>query len=343
MNNLFIHNSIFRLIAPLFGGTMVYVLILMLNNNVSQITEQFFGEELYVCVALSYLIQESTRLLINGFNRLKKPTRLFLSYLLLIAITLMVSTTLVTLGMYLYYDFVLGFEPSLRELKTFISIFSIISAIYILLYVSHQFLTKVNTKKVKRENFLKQLIVEDYHQFKKGINQNLLFECLESLIVIIEDKNEMADDFVDQMATVYRYILSNSKKQLVTVEEELSAVKALTGLFNYLPYRRCELRTGNFKDMFILPGAVLHTVEGIIRTTIANRNRSLEIVIEQKEDSMIISYVPNERLTTSFGYTTIADISKSYEVYSHLKPIISLENHKKRIQLPLLTINEYVA
>ncbi len=343
MNNLFIHHPMFRLIAPLFSGVMVYVLILMLNNDVAQITEQFFGEELYVCIGLSYLIQESTRLLILGFNKLKSPTKLFLSYLLLVVITLMVSISLVTTGMYFYYDFILGFDPSVDELKTIISIFSIIAGIYILLYVSHQFLTKVNTKKIERETFLKQLITEDYHQFKKGINPNLLFECLESLIVVIEEEHELADDFVDQMAIVYRYILSNSKKQLVKIGEELETSSALIKLFNYLPHRKCKMLIKNLEEGYILPGAVLHTVEAIIRTTIANEKRSLEMILTQKEGFLTITYKPNERLTTQFDSEKLRDVTNSYGVYTDLKPTVFYKNHYKTIRLPILTLNESVA
>ncbi|NER16400.1 histidine kinase [Spongiivirga citrea] len=343
MNSLFIHHPIFRLIAPLLGGIMVYVLILMLNNDVAQITEQFFGEELYVCIALSYLIQEATRLLINGFNRLKRPTKLFLSYLFLICITLIVSISLVTAGMYFYYDLVLGFEPSLDELKTFNSIFAIISGIYILLYVSHQFLTKVNTKKIERETFLKQLVIEDYHQFKKGINPNLLFECLESLMVVIQNENESADDFVDEMATVYRYILSNSKKQLVPIEEELTVAKALIKLFNYLPHQASALKINHIDNGYVLPGALLHTIEVIIRTTIASKNRSLEILVAQEDGYITIRYTPNERLINHFNESSIKDIIQSYHVYTDLKPMVYDENEYKNIQLPILTINESVA
>ncbi|MFP2994938.1 histidine kinase [Spongiivirga sp. MCCC 1A20706] len=339
--NSFIHHPIFRILAPLFSGVMVYVLILMINNDVGQITQQFFGEELYVCVLLSYLIQESTRLLISIFSRFKKVGSNFLNYSVLVAITLMVSVILVTFGMYFYYKFVQGFEPSFKELTTFNGIFIVISCIYILLYVSHQFLTSVNTKKVEKELFLKELIVEDYHQFKKGVNPSLLFECLESLITIIEDESELTDDFVNHMATVYRYILSHAKKQLVSITIELEVLQSLVSLFNYLPYRNCELTIEEFtQDGLVVPGSLLSMVEEIIRSTIANKKKTLFLKIDKRDERVVLSYTPHERLIKVFNHNKLNDISKVYELYTDEELKMNRLTDQISIEFPLLTIKE---
>ena len=57
MKKLFIHQPLFRLLSPIISGVIIYLLVLLLNNNVEQIQEQFFNEELYFCIALSYLIK----------------------------------------------------------------------------------------------------------------------------------------------------------------------------------------------------------------------------------------------------------------------------------------------
>ena len=68
MKRLFIHHPLFRLLSPLFSGTMVYLLILLIHNNVAQIQDQFLGEELYVCIGLSLITQEFSRGLLLGFQ-----------------------------------------------------------------------------------------------------------------------------------------------------------------------------------------------------------------------------------------------------------------------------------
>ena len=85
MRKLFIHHPLFRLLSPIFSGVVVYLLILLLNNNVEQLQEQFFGEELYICIGLSYLIQEFSRLLLILFKKLPQVKSTFIQLIFQVA------------------------------------------------------------------------------------------------------------------------------------------------------------------------------------------------------------------------------------------------------------------
>ena len=58
MTKLFIHTPLFRFLSPIFSGVVSYLLILLINNNIEQLQEQFLGQELYVCITLSYIVHE---------------------------------------------------------------------------------------------------------------------------------------------------------------------------------------------------------------------------------------------------------------------------------------------
>jgi hypothetical protein len=60
----FIHHPLFRLLAPVVYGVIVYLLILLINNNLSQLKEIFIGQEVYICIALTFLSFESVRTII---------------------------------------------------------------------------------------------------------------------------------------------------------------------------------------------------------------------------------------------------------------------------------------
>jgi hypothetical protein len=61
MKKIFIHNPFFRIIAPLVFGVLVYLLILLVNNDLTEIGKIFNNGELYVCIGLSYLSLEALR------------------------------------------------------------------------------------------------------------------------------------------------------------------------------------------------------------------------------------------------------------------------------------------
>ena len=110
MNRFFYNQPIFRILWPPFYGAFVYLLILLLNNNLDQLEESFFGDELYFCIILSYLVFESIRLIINF--KFKKPDWIpgFWPVLNLVLIILVITGIIVTAGVDFYFMVILGFS-----------------------------------------------------------------------------------------------------------------------------------------------------------------------------------------------------------------------------------------
>ena len=79
MKKLFIHNTVFRISAPILYGILVYLLILLVNNNLNDLLKIYSNKELYVCLALSYLSMESLRatiiMLANSLGRIQRKYR----------------------------------------------------------------------------------------------------------------------------------------------------------------------------------------------------------------------------------------------------------------------------
>lgn len=336
MNKLFIHNSLFRLFSPVFSGVIVYLLILLINNDVEQLQEQFLGEELYVCIGLSFLIQEFSRGLLVLFKRLPSTLNPLFEILMQIVSSILLCAVLVTLSISLYYNYVLGFSPSSTELWLFNSIFCCVSIIYVLLYISHQYLYKINTKKLNNEYVRKQLIEDDFVQFKRGINPTLLFECLEAIIVLIRNKSDEVDGLIDHMAMVYRYILSKKSKQLVLIDEELNTLDELVQLFNYLPFRNVVIDKKINSSFLMIPGSLLILIENIVRTTIDTSAFILRIDIVEKDEFLMISYIKNDKIISDFNTSGLMDIKRRYAIYSEENVLIENSHDKRIISIPKL-------
>lgn len=340
MKKLFIHHPLFRLLSPLFSGILVYLLLLLINNNIGQLQEAFLGQELYVCIGLAYLIQEYARLSLLGFARLKKPTSFLGKLLLHLLSSIALCIGLVSLAMYLYFTLVLGYTPNTRELFIFNSIFALITAIYLILYLSHQFLYKINTERIAREKANKLEVEADFLEFKRGINPNLLFESLESLLVLMKKRPDAAEAQADHFSSVYRYILSKKSRELVPIAEELEVLNEFLRLFAYLPYRKIELKGSGPKEAWVVPGSILAVVERIIRSTIASADQKLSLELGAREDSITLRYRPEERLLQTFAQADLTDVARNYQFYSDQPLRIVEEKSHKTIEIPKLTWNE---
>lgn len=340
MKKLFIHKPLFRLLSPVFSGVIVYLLILLVNNNVAQLQNEFLGEELYVCIGMSYLIQEFSRILLLLFKRFSFFYNTLLSIVLQIVISMILCVVIVTFAITLYYKNVLGFSPNSEELWLFNSIFCAITVIYTLLFISHQYLYKINNEKLKEEQNYLIHIEQDFKEFKQGINPDLLFESLENLLVLIQQDKDKADDFIDYLATIYRYILSSKQKQLVPWKEEIENTEVLVKLFNYLPYRNVTIINKLESSFLIVPRSLLFIIEQIIRTTIISATVELTILIEEEKEYFKISYQTNDKITAVFSIDSFNEIERIYRIYSNSKIEVITSDSKRTIAIPKLTTKE---
>lgn len=336
MKKLFIHNPVFRILSPMFSGCLVYILILLIGNNVGQIFEAFFGIELFFCVFLSYLSHEFSRFTLLFFEKLKIKASYKSKLTLQVLSSILLIITLVSISVYLFYYLFVGYSPNSRELIIFNTIFVCIIGIYIALHLSHQFLFQINTQKLSEEFEKTDEIEQDFHQFRKGLNPTLLFESMESLIVLLQEGPEPAEKFIDQFATVYRYILSSDRKDLLPFKEEEKVLHTLMDLFSQLPFRKSQINIAPGIKTYVVPGTILFTLELIIRSSIASPKLSLDIHIAEKANYLEISYKKQEKLHAKLGKEELGDLQRAYTYYSDETVKVQDDGKNKRILFPIL-------
>lgn len=336
MKRLFIHHPLFRLLSPVFSGIVVYLLIILFSNDVGQLQEQFLGEDLYVCIGLSYIIQEVSRLLIVVFKKLPIYRSNIITILLEVIFSIVLTVGIVTTAITLYYKHVVGFSATSEDLWMFNSVFSVITVIYILLYISHLYLYKMNSEKLQLEEQIKQHIEDDFHEFKRGINPELLFESFEALLVLINNDQEQADDFIDYLATIYRYLLSSREKQLVSVADELQVLIEFEKLMNALPYRSLQVNQKLSTDFLVVPGALLSIIEKIVKETIVSKDIHLVINISESTSHVILNYEYQDKIQSRFGIDQLDEVIQVYKIYNTLDIELEETETERSLSIPKL-------
>src|SRR5687768_11251851 len=107
MRQYFFNNPIFRLVAPAVYGVMLYMLILLLNNNIAQVNDIFITQELYVVVVLTYLSFEAIRGGILLANKFFKEEQTAMRILVQVSLTVIASVVLVIVGLHAYFKYVI--------------------------------------------------------------------------------------------------------------------------------------------------------------------------------------------------------------------------------------------
>ena len=348
MKKNLVHRPLFRIVVPFFYGLMMYFLILLITNTLDQIADTMFTQELLICVALSYVLTESVRfstvLLERSLkDRLKKPFNVLLIFLL----NLLVGSSFVFLFTFGYFKIYVGYESiaSFRtELLTLLVPYGTSAFLYTLFYLSLFLLNQKNETELKRESLKRQNLEHQLEIFNNEINPDLLFQSLETLISLVHHERGIAEDFVDRLSLVYRYILDSRKRELVSLKEEIKACENLFYLFKEKFPDQLNLKINHlekFEARLIVPNAMTMLLDCIINGSIISKWQPLTIAVDwdEQEDYLVIQFKENDKL--SINGSIKKRHNNLHEAYAYFteRPVIEIKAYGDAfIKLPLLDI-----
>ena len=344
MNRYFIHNILFRLLAPTVYGVLVYFLILLLNNSVAQINTIMSSRELYLCIGLTYLLFESIRFMIILLDKFLgekyQATRIPIQFL----ITTVVSVLMVLIGLTYSFKAMEGFSISLNQLLLFAAVYIITALLYNVLHISNYYLQKENTLKLKVEKNQRDVLELEMQEFRNDINPDLLYEGLENLITLLYRDVEEAEQYIDCMASAYRYVLTNRHQELVPVSVELQAARNVLRLLNENYQQQIRLESSlNTKelDAMLIPGSLPIIIESMVRNTIISRFEPLVIRCYLEYDYITLQGKLNDKLQLHTGsQLALERLQKSYSLYSN-QPMITVKAYQENyIKLPVIHVAE---
>lgn len=319
MNKLFIHNPFFRLLSGVIVGVMVYLLILLVNNTLGSVETIFSNEELYVCIALSYLSFEAMRLVIVLLKRWSNVHENKSFAIVQTIVTLVSSLLLVTLAISAYFKYLLGFSIGNGELNLFLIIFCFVGLLYNLLYFSQYYLQLENKELISQETKLREKLDADFFSFRSDINPDLLYESLENLILTIHHDSYAAEEQIDYLAGVYRYTLVNRHKELVSFNDELNSAKNLLALLNF-KYDdclavKCSIPTES--PIHLIPGSLMVTIDAIVRNTLISKKSPLLLSIYEEDDYIVLQHQLNDKLVLhTQSMDSFLRLQRSYSFFS---------------------------
>lgn len=340
MNKIFIHNPFFRLISGIVVGVMVYLLILLVNNNLSNLETIFNNQELYVSILLSYLCFELMRWLISLLTRSRK-TQNQPSPIVQTVIVVVLSMIAIGSAISAYYTFVVGFSIGQQELNLFLTIYGFVSVLYNVLYYSQYYLQRENKERIEQETKLREKMDADFFSFRNDINPDLLYESLENLILTIHNDTNLAEEQIDYLAGVYRYTLVNRHKELVTFHEEFSSARNLVALLNCKIEGGVKLKEveGGVSDGYLIPGSLLVTIDSIVRNTLISKKHPLTLSLYVEDDYLVLQHQLNDKLIAhQDSMNSFKRLQRSYSFFSDKIFVQVKAGNQNYIKFPIVNV-----
>jgi sensor histidine kinase YesM len=144
---------------------------------------------------------------------------------------------------------------------------------------------------LKREQKLREenLIFQN-ETLKTQINPHFLFNNLNTLSSLVSSRPEVAETFISRLSSIYRYIIENSTKNRVALEEELTFISDYFYLYRIRDGEKIVLDVDikNSESYFILPVSLQVLVENAIKHNMATREEPLKISVYLEGENVVV-------------------------------------------------------
>lgn len=192
---------------------------------------------------------------------------------------------------------------------------AVIAGVYEVRYYFEQWKkTFAEAEELKKENLQSQL-----DQLKSQVKPHFLFNSLNSLLALVDEDQQRAKKFIEELSFVYRYLLQCNDKELICLESELDFIKAFYFLLKtrFEDGLHMEISIDEAaKEMLIPPLTLQMLVENAVKHNMITKNKPLKIDIYTDENQNLV--VSNNRqkklLSVPSAKVGLSNISAKYRL-----------------------------
>jgi len=347
MKTKYLNQSLYRIFAPLVAGMFVYILILLVFDRLSEITNNFRPDELVFLILVNYILFESYRRWINFFENAEAPEmHSFFKTSLLFLGSFIITIAEVSACFWLYFNYYVGISSFGSELISFLIVFVLVGILFHLFYISIKLLDKQNTLLLQKEELNRKNIKYELEVFRNKINPDFLYNSLEGIISLIrKDHISQAEKHIDYLALFYRRILGNRYSEIISLDEEIKKIEHYLEIQNYSYANNLKIEwhlKQNAHAIMVVPNSILHSLNLIEQTQLINSNTELNITIEEEKEYICFRYQSSPRLKREFDPKVILNnINHSISYYSNLEAVCIENSVMSTIKIPIIELENH--
>lgn len=264
------------------------------------------------------------------------PERLSLQFLLTVVVALLVglTATLIANALHAYQN------PISKVLLYNALIFSVVN-IVLMAILEGMLSFWENRAAQERALALEQELSQiRFEVLKHQINPHFMFNSLNVLSGLIEQDKAKAQDFIDEFALIYRYVLETIEQPVVTLKSELRFARSYLFLqqLRYGDGVRVDLAVpAEYLDRLMPPLSMQVILENAMKHNVANTAQPLHIEVTVENGQLLIrnNVQPKVSNTYSAGLGQ-RNLIKRYQMVSPEQPSFIMGSERYEARLPLI-------
>lgn len=202
-------------------------------------------------------------------------------------------------------------------------------------------LKKTSKKEVVEQKLIAKSANAQFESLKNQLDPHFLFNSLNVLSSLIDENPKQAQKFTASMSKIYRYVLEQKDKELVTVEDEIEFAKTYCDLLK----TRFEGSVDFIFDVkkedyrrYVVPLSLQLLLENCIKHNFATSSKPLIIKIFSENDTLCIenNLQVREQMKESAGIG-LANIVQRYSLLTKRNVFIEKSEDYFKVKLPVLS------
>ncbi|WP_417362795.1 2TM domain-containing protein [Galbibacter sp.] len=203
----------------------------------------------------------------------------------------------------------------------------------------HLYKSRQETK-VKEQKVIAGAATAQFDALKSQLDPHFLFNSLNVLNSLIEENPEAAQKFTTLLSKVYRYVLEQKSKELVSVEEELDYAKIYMSLVRMRFENSIIFEVAqdiNFEAK-VVPCSLQLLLENAIKHNQITQDSPLTVKIFQQGNNLVVTnnFKPKAVIKHSTG-VGLVNIKQRYALLTERKVEVEKTEAKFSVKIPLLT------
>ena len=215
-------------------------------------------------------------------------------------------------------------------------------AIVIVLYESIYYIHNWKIAFAESERMKKINLNTQYQILKDQIKPHFLFNSLNTLAALIQMDQDKAEEFVEEMSCVYRYLLSKKEIDLAPVKEEIDFLKSYIIMLKTRFAESLQIEM-EFKycieHLFIPPFVLQLLIENAVKhNTVSKENPLLvSIKMDDKNNLIVTNNIQIKSSPEPSEKTGLMNLISRYKLLNKEEDLLILNDQKQfQVILPLL-------
>jgi two-component system, LytTR family, sensor kinase len=202
------------------------------------------------------------------------------------------------------------------------------------------FIERWKTSLVRAEKLEKEKSQVQFDNLKNQLNPHFLFNALTSLNSLIHEDQKLASAFLQQLSKVYRYVLKNKNKTIVTLDTELDFIGNYVSLvhtrFSESVYITFDVPT-EVRDAGIVPVTLQILIENAIKHNVVDKARPLYITISISDRYLcVVNNLQIRKRVEGSNQQGLENLKGLYRFLTEKPVLIETDDKEFVVKVPLL-------